>query len=320
MSKYFQSSLKNTLFLSKTSIDSVMGPLNKTDLILHPDGSIYHLGLFPEDIADTIILVGDPGRVEQVSSRFDTIVVRKENREFVTHTGTFGGKQISVVSTGIGTDNIDIVLNELDALVNVDLSTRTPRPHHQKLTLVRIGTSGALQPDIVPGTLLLTQIAGGLDGLYHFYQDQTGITVPGLARAFMGYTRWDQQLAEPYFVMASERLLRLLKGPGLRAGITLSTPGFYGPQYRSLRLMPREGNLIQKLSSFSFEHLNIQNFEMESSALYALSAMLGHDAITLCVAIANRVTSQFLEDYRPAVQLVVDQVLNKLSMHEGSGA
>lgn len=297
-----------------------MGPYNNTDLILHPDGSIYHLGLLPEEIADTIILVGDPGRVEQVSSRFDTIRIRKENREFVTHTGTYGGKQISVLSTGIGTDNIDIVLNELDALVNVDLSTRSPKPNPVNLTLVRIGTSGALHSDIVPGTLLLTEIAGGFDGLYHFYQDQTGITVPGLSKAFMGFTHWDQQLAEPYFVRASDRLLRLFNGTELQAGITLSTPGFYGPQFRSLRLMPREGNLIQQLSSFSFEHLKIQNFEMESSALYALSAMLGHNAITICVAIANRVTSQFLEDYKPAVQKVIDQVLHKLSMHEGSGA
>ncbi|MGW8315361.1 MAG: nucleoside phosphorylase [Bacteroidales bacterium] len=296
-----------------------MEPLNHTDLILHPDGSIYHLNLFPEDIADTVILVGDPGRVGKISSLFDNIDVRKENREFVTHTGTYDGKRMSVLSTGIGTDNIDIVLNELDALVSIDLKTRMPRPHTRKLTLVRIGTSGALHADIAPGTFLMAEIAGGFDGLYHFYQDQQGITVPGLAQAFTGFTRWDQRLAEPYFVRASERLIRLFEGTDLQAGITLSTPGFYGPQLRSLRLVPKDSTLIQKLSAFSFGHLRIQNFEMESSALYALSAMLGHHALTFCVAIANRITSDFLEDYQPAINMLAKLVLDKLSLDEGSG-
>lgn len=296
-----------------------MEPLNNTDLILHPDGSIYHLSLLPEDIADSVILVGDPGRVGMISALFDTIDVRKENREFVTHTGTYGGKRISVVSTGIGTDNIDIVLNELDALISIDLKTRMPRTNPRKLTLVRIGTSGALHADITPGTVLMAEVAGGFDGLYHFYQDQKGVTVPGLAQAFTGFTRWDQHLAEPYFVRASERLIRLFEGTDLQVGITLSTPGFYGPQLRSLRLVPRDSNLIQKLSAFSFGHLRIQNFEMESSALYALSALLGHHAITLCVAIANRITSDFLEDYHPAIKLLAKMVLDKLSMDEGSG-
>lgn len=297
-----------------------MGALNSTDLILHPDGSIYHLNLFPEDIADTVILVGDPGRVAMVSAWFDHIEVRKENREFVTHTGTYGGKRISVLSTGIGTDNIDIVLNELDALVNIDLKSRRPLAENKKLTLVRIGTSGALHADITPGSFLMTEVAGGIDGLYHFYQDQSVVTVPGLAKAFMAFTHWDQQLSEPYFVRASDRLIRLFEQKDLQAGITLSTPGFYGPQFRSLRLTPKDNTLIQKLPAFSFEHLRIQNFEMESSALYALSAMLEHEAITLCVAIANRITSDFLEDYQPAVNMLVKNVLDKLSSDDGSGA
>jgi uridine phosphorylase len=290
--------------------------MSNTDLILHPDGSVYHLNLLPDEIADTVILVGDPGRVRIISALFDTVEVRKENREFVTHTGGFGGKRISVISTGIGTDNIDIVLNELDALVSIDLKSRLPLTSPGKLTLVRIGTSGALQADIIPGTLLMTEVAGGLDGLYHFYADRQGITVPGLARAFMEFTHWDRQLADPYFVRASDRLIRLFEGMEQQSGITLSTPGFYGPQFRSLRLQPKEGHLIQKLSAFTFNQLRIQNFEMESSALYALSAMLGHEAITFCVAIANRITSRFLDDYQPAVQSLVRQVLHKLSTDE----
>lgn len=293
-----------------------MGPISHTDLILHPDGSIYHLNLLPDELADTVILVGDPGRVRIVSALFDTVSVRKENREFVTHTGSIRGNQISVISTGIGTDNIDIVLNELDALVSIDLESRLPLTNPRKLTLVRIGTSGALQADIIPGTLLMTEIAGGLDGLYHFYTDQKGITVPGLARSFMGFTHWDHQLADPYFVRASDRLIGLFEGMDQQAGITLSTPGFYGPQFRSLRLQPKEGHLIQKLSAFSFNQLKIQNFEMESSALYALAALLGHEAITFCVAIANRITTHFLDDYQPAIQSLVRQVLDKLSADE----
>ncbi len=293
-----------------------MGPISDTDLILHPDGSVYHLNLRPEEISDTVILVGDPGRVRIVSAQFDSIAIRRENREFVTHTGSFGGKMISVISTGIGTDNIDIVLNELDALVSIDLKSRLPLTNPRKLTLVRIGTSGALQSDIIPGNLLMTEVAGGLDGLYHFYTDQLGITVPDLARAFMEFTHWDQQLADPYFVRASDRLIRLFEGMDQQAGITLSTPGFYGPQFRSLRLKPKEDHLIQKLSAFTFHQLRIHNFEMESSALYALATMLGHEAITFCVAIANRITSRFLDDYQPAVESLVGHVLDKLSTDE----
>lgn len=293
-----------------------MVPISNTDLILNTDGSIYHLHLLPEDIADTIILVGDPGRVKQVSSHFDLVELEKENREFVTHTGTRHGKRISAISTGIGTDNIDIVLNELDALVNVDLETRSVKSIRKSLNLIRIGTSGALYSDITVGNQIVTQIAGGFDGLYHFYNDPKDVNVPGLSTAFMNYTGWKQSLAEPYFINGSEKLQNLLSGSDQIKGITLSTPGFYGPQVRSIRLEPFDELLMQKLGSFTFNHMRINNFEMESSALYALSAMLGHEAITICVAIANRISEAFLEDYKPAVDSLIKMVLDKLALDD----
>ncbi|MEN8227189.1 MAG: nucleoside phosphorylase [Bacteroidota bacterium] len=293
-----------------------MAPISHTDLILNPDGSIYHLHLLPEDIADTIILVGDPGRVKQVSSYFDSVELEKVNREFVTHTGTYQGNRISVISTGIGTDNIDIVLNELDALVNVDLANRQVNPYHKRLNLIRLGTSGALHADIPAGARIVTQIAGGFDGLYHFYQDDKQVTVPGLADAFMNFTGWKKSLAEPYFIKGSEKLITLLSESDQVSGITISTPGFYAPQVRSIRLSPFDKALVQKVGSFSFNEMRINNFEMESSALYALSALLGHEALTICIAIANRISEAFLEDYKTAVEGLITTVLDKLALHD----
>lgn len=289
-----------------------MEGISHTDLILNPDGSIYHMALLPDEIADTIILVGDPGRVEMISSRFENVEVKKSNREFITHTGSYHGKRISVISTGIGTDNIDIVLNELDALVNVDLKERTVKKEKRSLSFIRIGTSGALHSNIEPGTRIVTKIAGGFDGLYHFYQDSEQITVDGLSEAFIDHTNWKKALPDPYFIEGSGKLLSLFSTEKLVAGITLSTPGFYAPQVRSIRLSPFEKNLIQKLTSFQFGPLHINNFEMESSALYALSALLGHHAITICVAVANRITKEFLMDYKPAMESLIDMVLDKI--------
>ena len=290
-----------------------MSTISHTDLILNEDGSIYHLALKPEDISSDIILVGDPGRVALVSSYFDQVDVQKANREFVTHTGRYRGKKVSVISTGIGTDNIDIVLNELDALVNVDLETRTIRSNKKCLSLIRIGTSGALHRHLEPGTRIMSRIAGGFDGLYHFYQDKDGVTVDGLRDAFKEHTQWKNSLPDPYFVMASDRLLRLFEEEGQASGITLSTPGFYAPQMRSIRLNPHDEMLILKLNTFHFNQMQITNFEMESSALYALSALLGHEALTLCVAVANRITKTFLDDYKPAMESLIRQVLDKLT-------
>jgi len=290
-----------------------MKVISHTDLILNEDGSIYHLALKPEDISSTIILVGDPGRVALVSSFFDQLDVQKSNREFVTHTGTYRGKKITVLSTGIGTDNIDIVLNELDALVNVNLERRSIRKDKKHLSLVRIGTSGALQADIDPGSRIISRIAGGFDGLYHYYRDLEGIGVNGLTDLFKQHTGWKSSLPDPYFVSASERLLAMFAEEGQVSGITLSTPGFYAPQLRTIRLEPYDDRLIQKLSTFQFNQMQIANFEMESSALYALSALLGHEAVTLCIAVANRITKEFLDDYAPAMELLIKWVLDKLT-------
>jgi len=293
-----------------------MRPISPTDLILNSDGSIYHLHLLPEDIADTVILVGDPGRVSRVSKLFDRIDVEKENREFVTHTGILGGKRISVLSTGIGTDNIDIVLNELDALANIDLAKRMPYPVHKSLNFIRIGTCGALHEDIAPGTSILTEVAGGFDGLYHFYQDPGEQNLLALAESFMAHTAWPEKMADPYFIRGSAKLRQLLSDPGMVSGITLSTPGFYAPQLRSLRLPARNRDLLEKIRTFGFENLRINNFEMESSALYALAAMLNHHALTVCVAVANRISLEFLENYQIAVDALIETVLSKLSRND----
>jgi len=293
-----------------------MNPISHTDLILNPDGSIYHLRLLPGDIADHVILVGDPGRVKQVSSHFDQIELIKSNREFVTHTGSYKGKRITVLSTGIGTDNIDIVLNELDALVNVNLEKRIPLSEHRSLNLIRIGTSGALHADIAPGRQIISQVAGGFDGLYHFYKDPDKFNMEALTRAFMDHSGWKPKLAEPYFIKGSEHLFQLLSGPGVISGITLSTPGFYAPQQRSIRLSPFDPELISKIGTFRFEGMRINNFEMESSALYALSALLGHQAITICVAIANRISLEFLETYHESVDELISMVLDKLTLND----
>ena len=293
-----------------------MDTISHTDLILNPDGSVYHLHLLPEDIAGTILLVGDPGRVKKVSRHFNSVEVQKENREFVTHTGTYSGERITVLSTGIGTDNIDIVLNELDALVNVDLERRKPVEHTSSLNFIRLGTCGALHREIVPGTSITSVIAGGFDNLYHFYRDPGSIEVPGLSEAFRNHTKWPDHQSFPYFVRGSEELIRLFARDGQMEGITLSSPGFYAPQVRSIRLTPFDEDLVNKISSFHFENLGVNNFEMECSALYALSAMLGHQAVTICVAIANRITSSYLEDYQPQLDQLIIHVLDKLSQHD----
>jgi uridine phosphorylase len=267
-------------------------------------------------VADTVILVGDPERVALVSGHFESIELKKTNREFVTHTGKYRGKRFSVLSTGIGTDNIDIVLNELDALVNVNLESRERHAANKKLRLIRIGTSGALHPDIPAGSSIVSLLAGGFDGLYHFYKDEEPVIQSGITEAFMVHTHWKDALPHPYFVPASPRLSSLFDIPDSIRGITLSTPGFYGPQFRQIRLAPFDNELLNRIASFYFKEMRILNFEMESSALYALSAMLGHEAITLCVAIANRITREFVEDYKTHVDQLIYLVLDKLASHD----
>jgi len=290
--------------------------LSHTDLILNPDGSIYHLHLLPEDLAETVILVGDPGRVQQISAHFQKVEVRRENREFVCHTGSYRGKRISALSTGIGTDNIDIVVNELDALVSLDLKKRIPLDKPGQLKLIRLGTSGALQEELEPGTILMASVAGGFDGVYHFYRDEQGINNKELSRAFLEHVPWHSGLPEPYFIKASPELITRFAGVADARGITLSTPGFYAPQMRELRIKPFNDKLIDAISSFRHGELKVNNFEMECSALYALSSLLGHQALTMCVAIGNRVSLQFLDDYKPRVEELIRVTLDKLSEND----
>ena len=312
VSKYFQCRVKNTLFLSKHVKEIVTEAISPADLILNPDRSVYHLALNPGDAAETVILVGDPGRVATVSAYFDSVEIRKSNREFITHTGHYKGKRLSVISTGIGTDNIDIVLNELDALVNVDLENRCIRKEKKPLTFIRIGTTGALQSDIVPGSTIISTVAGGFDGLYHFYLDEYAVAIKDISESFIKHTGWRKSLPDPYFIHGSERLIALFSGSVPLTGITLSTPGFYAPQMRSIRLRPFDNFLIQKLETFRFNGMRINNFEMESSALYALASLMGHEAITICVAVANRITNQFSEDYKPVMESLISMVLDKI--------
>jgi len=288
-----------------------MARIAESELILNPDGSIYHLKLKPEDIAETIILVGDPGRVENVSSYFERIELKVQNREFVSHTGYFNGKRISVISTGIGTDNIDIVVNELDALVNIDLQKREIKEVHTALQLVRIGTSGALQEDIPVDSVVLSLYGLGLDGLMNFYEHK-GVHETAMAAAFIEQTGWKRELNYPYLIKGSEQLAEKLI-EGTHTGITATACGFYGPQGRILRLQPSVENLNEKLTAFRYGELRITNFEMETSALYGLSKLLGHHAATVCAIIANRIAKQYSRDYHKTVNDLIVKTLENLT-------
>ena len=289
-----------------------MNRIGDSELILNKDGSIFHLHLKPENIADTIILVGDQDRVQMVSAYFDTIDFKVQNREFKTHTGTYKGKKITCTSTGIGTDNIDIVLNEYDALVNIDLETRTPKETHTKLNFIRIGTSGALQGDIPVDTPVVTEIAIGFDGLLNFYADRDKVGNDNIEKAFIEHTGWNKRLTSPYFVNASEFLLNKVS-KGMRKGFTISAPGFYGPQGRELRLKVVDQKLNDKITAFDYEGKKITNFEMESSAIYGLSKLLGHEGLTICNIIANRIRKEYSKDYKIAVDKLIKTVLDRLA-------
>jgi uridine phosphorylase len=271
----------------------------KTELITNKDGSIFHLNLLPGDISDKIIIVGDPGRVDMLASLMQDIRVRKENREFHTVTGSFENTEITVISSGIGTDNIDILVNELDALVNIDLNTGISKEEPVSLTFVRIGTSGGLRSDIPAGSCVLTQTAIGFDGLLHFYEGYDWILDTGLADSLVEYLEWPDTLSYPYAVNANKELMELFQCKEFRNGITISAPGFYAPQGRRLRLETFDNEINNKLAEFSYMGRTISNYEMESSAIYGLSALLGHKALTICLVIGNRVTGDFVQDYKP---------------------
>ncbi len=288
-----------------------MKPIADSELMLNDDGSIFHLHLQPEELAENVILVGDQDRVDIVAENFDTKEIVKHNREFRTITGTKNGKRISVLSTGIGTDNIDIVLTELDALANIDFETRMVKPEHKTLNLVRIGTCGSLQPDIPTGSPVLTAIAGGLDGLLNFYADRDKVCDLELEEKFIKFTNRNAKLAVPYFVPSSPELVKKLSK--YRAGITLSAPGFYGPQGREVRLPIIDPDINIKLEAFEYKGMKINNYEMESSAINGLGQLLGHNTATVCLVIANRRCFEFAPNYRSAMPDLVSDVVNILT-------
>ncbi|CAN5557912.1 nucleoside phosphorylase [soil metagenome] len=284
----------------------------ETELILNTNGSVYHLQLLPENIAENIIIVGDQGRVEAVSKFFDTVDFKIQNREFVTHTGTYKGKRITVLSSGIGTDNIDIVVNELDAAVNIDLKTRTIKKEHTSLNIVRIGTSGALQKDIPVDNYVVSSHGLGFDGLLNYYLDLPKINDNEISEAFIKQTNWNKNLPYPYAIKGSEVLINKI-GFDLFKGITATAPGFYGPQGRKLRLTPWVEDFNQQLTNFKQGENRITNFEMETSALYGLGALLGHQTCTVCAIIANRVAKQYSKNYHVAVDQLIQLVLERLT-------
>src|SRR5574344_72252 len=282
------------------------------ELIINSDGSVFHLHIRPEELADTVILVGDPGRVELVASYFESREFSRASREFVTVTGRYNGKRITVLSTGIGTDNIDIVVNELDALANIDFETRTPKKEHKRLRILRIGTSGAIQPDIPLGSFVLSHISVGCDGLLNWDQSRDSISDLDMERAFMEHTSWPDNLPHPYFANASDSIISLLEDVTIK-GVTMSASGFYGPQGRVLRLPLAMPDMVSKFEKFSFNGDRITNFEMESSALAGLSILLGHKGATICCIIANRHLHESQPDYKPYIKKLIEMALNKLA-------
>lgn len=289
-----------------------MGKIGASELIINSDGSIFHLHLKPHEISDTIILVGDPGRVDMVSSFFETKEFRREAREFVTVTGSYKGKRLTVLSTGIGTDNIDVVMNELDALVNIDFETREIKDEKKSLRLLRIGTCGAIQPDIPIGSFIFSHISVGCDGLLNWYGNRENVTIPDMEKAFMEHVNWNRHLPDPYFIRASDELIELFKDVTVE-GVTISASGFFGPQGRVVRLPLAMPDMVEKFETFRFDGHRITNFEMEGSALAGLSKHLGHRAGTVCCAIANRYHKGAAPDYKPYVEKLVKLALDRLA-------
>ena len=287
--------------------------LKHSELILNKDGSVFHLHLLPENISDKIILVGDQGRVNEIASLFSNIEFEVQNREFKTVTGYYNNVKLTVISTGIGTDNIDIVLNELDALVNIDLEKREIKKELKSLDIVRIGTSGSLQPDIPVNAFVVSKKSIGFDGMLNFYANRKEYCDLPFEKAFKQFTVWDDSLPTPYVVDASNVLLSKFQDKDFISGATISAPGFYAPQGRELRLKLAFPELNKKIEKFSFNDLKITNFEMESSAIYGLSKMLGHNALTVCLIIANRVSLTANENYRDEMKKLVIKVLDKLT-------
>lgn len=287
--------------------------IKESELILNPDGSIYHLNLRPEQVADTIILVGDPNRVPRVSAYFDMIEFSTQKREFCTHTGTYKGKRLTALSTGIGPDNIDIVINELDALFNIDLHTRKPKEQLTSLNIVRFGTSGSLQADIPVDSFVLSSHGLGMDNMLHAYKDAPNVREIAMEEAFMAHTQWNTDKGRPYIVGCGETLKQRLLTDKVFEGITGTAPGFYGPQGRMLRLPVQDSTLNDKLHSFNYKGYRMTNLEMETSAIYGLSKLLGHQAVSLNAIIANRAAGTFTKDTKKVVENLIVYGLEQLA-------
>ena len=289
-----------------------MRTIPSSELIINADGSIFHLHLKPEQLADIVILVGDPARVAMIAEYFDTKECEVANREFLTVTGTYKGKRMTVMSTGIGIGNIDISVVELDALANIDFETRQVKPEFRQLTLVRLGTSGAIQRDIEVGEVVFARTSLGFDGLLSYYAGRDSVCDLALEKAFEEHTAWYSKLPAPYFVNASQELFDHFKD-SVREGITIAAPGFYAPQGRHVRIEPHDLKLNEKIEAFEFEGRRITNFEMEGSALAGLAALMGHRAATICTIIAQRVAKDACTDYKPFVRKMIEMALDKLA-------
>lgn len=287
--------------------------IQNSELILNADGSVYHLNIRPEHVANDIIFVGDQDRVDKITAHFDSIEFSTQKREFKTQTGTYKGKRITVLSTGIGPDNIDIVMNELDALVNIDLSSRVAKPELTSLNIIRIGTSGSLQPDIPVDSFVMSKYALGLDNMLRSYLADD-VTDKAMEDAFIAHTNWDIRKGRPYAVKCSELLGQKLSGDQIRPGTTATAGGFYGAQGRILRLPVQDAGLNSKMDSFEHNGHRITNLEMETAAIYGLSALLGHEAISLNAIVANRATGDFSNDPYAAVNRLIAYTLDKLAL------
>lgn len=283
-----------------------------SELIINDDGSIFHLHLKPEQLADNVILVGDPGRVALVASYFDTQETSISNREFNTITGTYKGKRISVISTGIGTDNIDIVMNELDALSNIDLNTRIEKSKLRQLNIIRIGTCGGMQPEIPLGGFLISEKSIGFDGMLNFYAGRDSACDLEFEKAFVKHMDWNPQLAAPYVVDNNSELIERIGKNDMHRGVTISANGFYGPQGRVLRIDLADMHINDKIEKFRYGKYKITNYEMEGSAIAGLGKLMGHKAMTVCCVIANRRVEAANTDYQPYIKKLIETVLDRI--------
>ena len=290
----------------------IMKHFPASELIINGDGSIFHLHLKPEQLADNVILVGDPGRVALVAAYFDTQECSVSSREFNTITGTYKGKHISVISTGIGTDNIDIVMNELDALSNIDLETRTEKKEFRQLTIIRIGTSGGMQPEIPLGSFLISEKSIGFDGMLNFYAGRDSVSDLAFEESMKEQLNWNPQWAAPYVVDADEELVKRIGKNDMLLGTTISANGFYGPQGRVLRIDLADMKINDKIENFRFGKYKITNYEMEGSAIAGLAKLMGHKAMTVCCIIANRRVEAANTDYKPYIEKLVTTVLDRI--------